>query len=207
MESELYDYVEAKARTGDPESVLEAIDEFSREHEGLYHLGPEKGEFLDDACRRAEPNRIVELGSLFGYSAVRMARFLGVGGELIAIEANRDAVERVRAMVELGGVADRVQVVHATGEEAIPELTGEFDLVFIDHGSSSYLPDLLELERRELLAPNAILVADNIGYSGDAVGDYVEHVRTSGKYRSELHRSELHNGRPFADGVEVSERL
>ena len=132
---------------------------------------------------------------------------LDVGGELIAIEANRDAVERVRAMVELGGVADRVQVVHATGEEAIPELTGEFDLVFIDHGSSSYLPDLLELERRELLAPNAILVADNIGYSGDAVSDYVEHVRTSGKYRSELHRSELHNGRPFADGVEVSERL
>ncbi len=189
------------------QSVLDEIDAYSRTHEGLYHLGPEKGEFLDEACRRARPKRVLELGSLFGYSALRMVRFLEPGGELFTVEANPDAVSTTRAMLELAGVGDRAYVVNATGEDAIPELTGEFDLVFIDHGSSSYLPDLLELERRGLLASGAVLVADNVGFAEGGVSDYLDHVRASGNYRSELHRSEMLNGRPFADGVEVSTRL
>ena len=136
-----------------------------------------------------------------------MVRFLEPDGELITIEPNADCVKTTQKVVDLAGVGDRVRVVHARGEDAIPTLTGTFDLVFVDHASASYLPDLLELERRELLSPDATVAADNVVAFESALNDYLEHVRGSGAYRSELHRSPTLNGRPFEDGVEVSHRL
>src|SRR4029078_11525204 len=67
-------YVEANARRGDVDDVLDRIDEFAVEKSMLVNVGDEKGELLDEAVRRADPNVALELGTYCGDSASHSAR-------------------------------------------------------------------------------------------------------------------------------------
>src|SRR4051794_18881669 len=72
-EERLAKYVVEHARRSDPADVIRVIDEFCYNQSLLINVGDEKGRILDDALRRAQPNRVLELGTYCGYSAVRMA--------------------------------------------------------------------------------------------------------------------------------------
>jgi len=79
----------------------------------------------------------------------------------------------------------------------IPELQGQFDLILIDHYGENYLPDLKLIEEHNLLRRGSAVVADNVVAHRPTVDPYLEHVRSSGCYRSILHKV-------AGDGVEVS---
>lgn len=72
-EEALARYVEARARPGDVDDAIRVIDEFCYRHSSMMNVGDEKGEILDRAVRRAQPRRLLELGTYCGYSALRMA--------------------------------------------------------------------------------------------------------------------------------------
>lgn len=196
-------YALANARPGDPESVLAALDRFGRERSFLMNVGDRKGEILDAEVRRLRPARALEIGAYCGYSAVRIARLLRAwNGTLVSLEASPENADVARAMLELAGLSELVEVRSGKAEEAIPSLGAPFDLVFLDHWKDLYLPDLLRLEQHALLRPGSVVVADNVGLFDASA--YFQHVRGSGRYDSRNVASSVEYRDELPDAVEIS---
>jgi catechol O-methyltransferase len=167
-------YVEANARPGDIDDVLAAIDTFAREKSMLVNIGDEKGELLDAAVRRANPARVLELGTYCGYSALRMAR-TAPDAHIFSVEFAAANAEVARRIWAHAGVADRITCVVGTigdGGRTLDALAdhgfsaGNLDFVFIDHDKNAYLTDLQSILDRGWLHPGAIVVADNVKVPG-----------------------------------------
>ena len=196
-EQSVLDHVLATAPKDDPDAIIAAVDQFCSDGNPMMNLGAEKGRIVDVAINNVRAQKILELGSFFGYSATRMANRIGANGSLITIEADPERHDVSRRMVEYAGLSNRVQLLYGRAEEVIPELQGEFDLVLIDHYGKNYLPDLKLIETHDLLHPGSAVVADNVVAHRPTVDSYLNHVRSSGSYRSTLHKV-------GGDGVEVS---
>jgi predicted O-methyltransferase YrrM len=128
---------------------------------------PSQGKFLHLLARIAGARRILELGTLGGYSTIWLARALPQDGELISIEAEPHHAEVARANLERAGVADRVTVITGRGLDVLPTLEGPFDLVFIDAdkaGTADYVEWAVRLGR-----PGTVVVADNVVRGGRVV--------------------------------------
>ena len=137
------------------------------------NVGDEKGEILDAAIRRAEPRRLLELGTYCGYSALRTARVMPAGAHLYSIEFT-PPTRRSRGGSSHAGVGDEVTVVVGTlgdGGATIAVLeaehgfgAGTLDFVFLDHDKAAYLPDLERSSSAAGCAAGAIVVADNVKF-------------------------------------------
>ncbi len=161
-------------------------------------IGPEKGELLVRVVREHQPKRILELGALVGYSSTLMAANLGPESEIVSIEIDHRNAETARQTQQRAGVADRCRVVEGPALEMIPTLDGPWDMVFIDANKEQYLDYLTTAE--PFLAPNAVIVADNVKAFKEDIAPYLQYVRTSPSYRSTYHDFD-------SDGVEVSVRV
>lgn len=168
-------YVEANARRGDIDDVLNTIDEFAVEKSMLVNVGDEKGELLDAAVRRANPDVALELGTYCGYSALRIAR-AAPNAKVFTVELSAANAEVARRIWTHAGVADRITCVVGTigdGGQTLGALAaqhgfgaGTVDLLFIDHEKSVYLSDLQSILDRGWLHPGSIAVADNVRVPG-----------------------------------------
>jgi predicted O-methyltransferase YrrM len=178
-------------------AVLEKIEALSRRESGLPILGPEKGKLLADLVRRRKPRRVLEIGTLVGYSAILMSAELAPGARITCVELSADNAAKARLNFAAAGVADRIEIVVGPGRSVIPTLEGPFDFMFIDAAKEEYLDYLKAAEPK--LAANAVVVADNVGMFRKEVAPYLDHVKNGGGYASET--------RDFgSDAVEVSRR-
>jgi catechol O-methyltransferase len=197
-------YARQHATAGDAGSVLASLDRFAREQRFLMNVGDEKGLVLDEVVASLAPAaRVLELGCFCGYSAIRMARLLGGEGRVVSLETNPRSVAVARAMCELAGVAERVEIYHGSASELIPTLRGCFDLVFIDHWKDLYRADLERIEAAGLLRAGSVVVADNVGplFGAEA---YLSYVRECGRYDSRYVASHLEYHDALEDGLEIS---
>jgi len=202
LPSRVRDYVEENARAGDPADVLRAMDAFARKR-FLMNIGPDKGPLVRELLGRLpEKARILELGVFCGYSSIMFASTLGPHGQVVSIEKSRDAAEASRGNVDHAGLSDQVEVITGGSTETIQSLEGQFDLIFLDHRKDLYREDLELIEKCGLLRPGSIVVADNVGEIFGA-GDYLEYVRTCGRYDSE-HRTATIEYTKIPDAVEIS---
>ncbi|GAB4818178.1 hypothetical protein N2152v2_005224 [Parachlorella kessleri] len=180
-EQALLELVLNSAKKGDPESALQTIDNYCWSQSWMMHIGDVKGKVLEEAVAAAQPIKTaVELGTYCGYSALRIARLLPAGAKLVAIDPSEVPVKVAAPILEHAGLRDKVELIQDTAEEALPRLAQQglsFDLVLIDHDKTLYLSDLLLLEKLGLLRKGTVVVAHNSH-------DYLNHVRTSGKYLS-----------------------
>jgi len=199
-------FVADQARRGDPRDVLRTLDRFATEVRWLMSVGPEKDAVIREVAERLPRGpRVLELGAYCGYSAILIADTLGSGCALTSLEINPDSVTAARANVEVAGLSDRVNVIEGRSSESITKLEGSFDLIFLDHWKDLYLPDLKLMEERGLLKPGTIVVADNVGEIFGAEA-YLDHVRYSGKYRSENRPGTIEYTH-LPDAVEISTYL
>ncbi|MGH7626779.1 MAG: O-methyltransferase [Gemmatimonadaceae bacterium] len=121
---------------------------------------PETGRFLQVLLRAAGARRVLELGTLGGYSAICMARVLPADGRIISLEISPEHAAVARRQLEFAGVADRVDVRTGAALELLPALEGErFDAVFLDADKAS-LPAYFDWALR-LLRPGGLVIADN----------------------------------------------
>lgn len=184
-EAAMAEYVLANARPGDVDDAIRKVDEFCYSQAVMINVGDEKGELLDAAIRRANPRRLLELGTYCGYSALRTARAMPEGAHLYSLEFNPANAEIARRILAHAGVDDRVTVLVGTlgdGGKTIAALEqehgftpGSLDFVFLDHDKDAYLPDLERILGRGWLRPGAIAVADNVRFPG--APQYREHMR------------------------------
>jgi predicted O-methyltransferase YrrM len=134
-------------------------------------VSPPQGKLLQLLARLVGAKRILEFGTLGGYSAILMAQVLPADGQLITLEAKSDYAEVARQSIERAGVGDRVEVRVGPALEALPGLedAGPFDLVFIDAdkvNTPNYFSWALDRTRA-----GGLIIADNVvrdGSLGDA---------------------------------------
>ena len=129
-------------------------------------VSPLQARFLQLLVEVSGARRVVEVGTLGGYSAVHLARGLGPGGRVTTLEVDPVAVRTARANLELCGLAEQVEVVEGPAAETLALIRPDppVDLVFIDAdkpASTVYLREALRLCR-----PGALVVLDNVVRQG-----------------------------------------
>ena len=124
-------------------------------------ISPLQGKLLQLLATACNAHKILEIGSLAGYSGIWLARSLPPGGRLITLEISPKHAEVVRHSFARAGVGDRTEVRVGKAMDLLPQLHSEapFDLVFIDADKPPYA-DYLDWALR-LTRPGSIIVADN----------------------------------------------
>ena len=132
-------------------------------------VSPLQGRFLGLVARAVGARRILEVGTLGGYSAIWLARGLGDGGRLVTAELEPHHAEVARANLERAGLADRVEVRVGPAAQTLRALAREgaepFDLVFIDADKSGYAEYFALV--LDLVRVGAVIVADNVVRDGE----------------------------------------
>ena len=134
-------------------------------------VGPSDGKLLALLLRLAHATKVVEVGTLVGYSAIYMARALGPGGHVWSIEFEAHHAEVARANLAAAGVADRVTVLVGAGRDVLPTLAGHapFDAVFIDADKVNY--DHYGRWAIEHLRTGGLVIGDNAYLFGELLDD------------------------------------
>lgn len=130
-------------------------------------VAPVNAKFLHLLARIAGARRVLEIGTLGGYSTIWLARAVSAGGRVVTIEAEPANARVARVNLERAGVADRVEILIGRGADVLPTLDGgePFDLVFVDADKESntiYLDWAARLGR-----PGTVVVLDNVVRGGE----------------------------------------
>jgi caffeoyl-CoA O-methyltransferase len=167
-----------------PTDAALAAVERSIEEAGMPHISvsPTEGKLLHLLALLCNAERILEIGTLAGYSTIWMARALPSGGRLLTIEANPAHAEVARQNVERAGLAGAVSVRVGRALDVLPELVAEgqgpFDMIFIDADKAPYAEYLrwaLQLAR-----PGTLILADNVVRGGDVLNESATDADTAG---------------------------
>jgi predicted O-methyltransferase YrrM len=159
-------------------------------------VAPVQGKFLQLLVQIAGAKRILEIGTLGGYSTICMARGAGADGHVVTLEFNPHHAEVARENFALAGVQDRVEVKLGRAIDNLPaverEMTAPFDFIFIDADKRSN-PEYLTWALR-LSHPGSIIVVDNVVREGRVVD-------------AESESEDIRGIRRFADMLAAEPRL
>jgi caffeoyl-CoA O-methyltransferase len=137
-------------------------------------IGPSEGKTLSMLLKLQGAQRVVEVGTLAGYSAIWIARALPPGGRLWTVEFDPRHAEIARDNLRYAGVDDRVEVIVGAGLDVLPTLEdkGPFDAVFVDADKGNY-PHYGDWSARNLRT-GGLLLGDNAYFFGDLLQDTPE---------------------------------
>ncbi len=191
----------------------ELCDEIARKAraERVPIIRPEAVSFLQVMTMLCSPKSILEVGTAIGYSALLMAQVMPEDCRITTIENYEKRIPRARENFRLAGMEDRITLLEGDAGLILPELTGSYDLIFMDGAKGQYihwLPDVLRL-----LPVGGVLISDNVFQDGTIVEsrfaverrDRTIHSRMR-EYLFELkHREDLLTSIvPIGDGVTIS---
>lgn len=131
------------------------------------HISPDEGKLLHVLLRAVGARRVLEIGSLAGYSGIWLARALPAGGMLTTIEKDPTHAVLARQAYAEAGVADRVGLVHGEALTVLATLAPGFDAVFVD-ADKEPLARYFEHSVR-LLRTGGLLLCDNAFFHGSVV--------------------------------------
>lgn len=131
-------------------------------------VSPLQGRMLGLLVRISGARRILEIGTLGGYSTLCMAQALPEGGKIVTLEIDARHAAAARRNFAAAGASERIELIEGRALDVLPRLTGPFDLVFIDADKPNnphYLDWAVRLSR-----PGTVIVCDNV-VRGGAVAD------------------------------------
>ncbi|ODS58588.1 MAG: methyltransferase [Acidobacteria bacterium SCN 69-37] len=134
-------------------------------------VSPSQGRFLQILARSVGATRILELGTLAGYSGIWLARALPPDGLLVTVEVDRRHADVARRSFERAGVADRIDLRVGPAIDVLALIEAEhqapFDFIFIDADKPNYAAYLDWAVR--LARPGTLIVADNVVRDGAVI--------------------------------------
>lgn len=198
----VYSHPDLEQIRGNPQRVLDAIDEFARTNTGLINVGEHKGALVCDLITRHRPSCMLELGGYIGYSGILFGDTLRRAGgkRYLSIEKDPLFAAVATSLVDLAGLSDIVKYTVGTGSEGIQRLHGQGELArrigmaFFDHHKPSYTPDLKLCERLAIVGPGTILVADNMIVPGNPA--YLAYIRANVAEKREKAKAGEESGNP-----------
>ncbi|HUH74783.1 MAG TPA: O-methyltransferase [Chitinophagales bacterium] len=129
--------------------------------------GKVQGRFLSIISKMMQADRILEIGTFTGYSAICLAEGLKQDGMLITIDIDEERVDFVQEAIQAAGFDDKITCKIGLAEEVIPQIEEIFDIVFIDADKINYsLYFDLVIDK---VRSGGIILADNVLWSGKVV--------------------------------------
>ena len=130
-------------------------------------------EVVDKFLKEIKPQKILEIGTAVGYSAMCFSEYLQENGTIDTIERDKQRVEEAKTNIEKVGVSNKINIYEGDAVEILPTLNEKYDAIFIDAAKGKY-PFFLK-EALRMLKPNGVILADNILYKGYVMSDYNKH--------------------------------
>lgn len=127
-------------------------------------VSPQTAQLLGLLARMCGARRVLEIGTLGGYSTICLARAVGAEGAVVTLESEPRHAEVAAANLRRAGLQDRVEIVVGAALDTLPGLGGGFDMVFIDADKENY-PAYLDWAVR-LGRPGTAIVVDNVVRAG-----------------------------------------
>jgi predicted O-methyltransferase YrrM len=190
------------------DDVLAALRE-AADREGLppIAISAVTGRLLQILLTAVRAERVLEVGTLGGYSAIWMARGLSATGRLVTIEIDERHAEFARAYFARAGLEDRIELRIGRALDVLPAFDGErFDAIFLD-ADKEPLPTYFEWALR-LLRPGGLLIADNALWGGRVLDSEIADEGTRGvrEFNRRLSSDERVRGTivPVGDGLAVA---
>ena len=140
---------------GDEDATLAAI----AASDDPIHLRAEDARILEFLIKSSAIKTIVEVGTLAGYSAIRMARALPDDGHVYTLEQDKDRTERAKAHISQAGYDSKITIIQGTARDSLKTLSGPFDMIFIDADKVSYALYLDWAEKN--IRKGGLIVGDN----------------------------------------------
>jgi predicted O-methyltransferase YrrM len=190
--------------TIDPaDAVLREIEEMGK-RSFIPSIGPVKGKILAEIVRKHKPRKILEVGALYGYSAILIAKNSPAKAEITSVEKSPEHARITEQNVERARLESQIKVIQGDAREILSKLPGPFDLVFLDAEKAQYLDYLKAVEDK--LPQGCVIVADNVGVFADQMQNYLQYVRNTGRYRSRTVETMLEFSDTKKDAMEISEK-
>jgi predicted O-methyltransferase YrrM len=195
-----------KIRNDKTSKVLMSLVKMA-EKEFVPSIGPIKGKIVAKIVKRYKPRNILEIGTLYGYSAILMASMLpSSDGKVVTIEINKSVADAANKNIEDAGLSDKIEIIIGNALDVIPKLDQRFQLMFLDAAKDEYLRYLKSAEKK-CLEKGAVVIADNVKVSKNEMLDYLEYVRYSGLYKSETIETILEFTPNIKDAMELSIKI
>lgn len=163
--SEVFEYIN-KTHAPHDEGLTYAFEAPEKNNMPSIMVGPSEGKLLRMLLTLIRAKKVVEVGTLAGYSAISMAKALPADGHLWTIEYNPENAAVARKSIETAGLQDRITVLVGAGLDVLPTLEekGPFDAVFIDADKGNY--DQYGRWAADNLRPGGLLLGDNAVFFG-----------------------------------------
>ncbi len=150
------------------EALLSTLDSSERNGLPQINVSPNEGRLLYILAKLCGAKKMLEIGTLGGFSTINLARALPDGGKLLSLEYSPKHADVARANIEHAGLSGKVEVRVGAGLDLLPQIEangeGPFDLFFIDADKENY-PGYMEWAIR-LSHPGSIILSDNLIRNG-----------------------------------------
>lgn len=173
---------------------LSYLEKFARERYIPVMLSDTK-DLLYATVKAANPIRILEIGTAIGYSGIVMLS-AAPNATLNTVELDEATANMAKHNFAEYGLTERVNIFLGDARQTVPQLTGSYDLIFLDGPKGQYETFLPYLT--ELLTVGGTLICDNVLYKG-----LVEHVPENKRHK---HITVARNMRAFLDDITTNER-
>ena len=150
-------------------------------------------EVVGQVLQELKPEKILEIGTAVGYSAICFSKYLSKNGRIDTIEREESRIIEAKINVKDLKLEEKINIISGDAVEILPTLNEKYDAIFIDAAKGKYPLFLKEAIR--MLSDKGIIIADNILYKGYTLSDYNKHkqrtaVRGLREYLKELEENE-----------------
>ena len=165
MSDIIYDYINDYIREIIPDSSG-LLGQIEREAEktDLPIISKEVARMISVLLSIKKPQKILEIGTAVGYSAILMSQYLQEGGQILTIERYDVMYNAAKENIQKAGLENTIYLIEKDAEEVLPNLEDSFDVIFLDAAKGQYnnfLPHCLRL-----LKEDGLLIADNVLHKG-----------------------------------------
>ena len=203
--AQIFDYTARIHHPPDP-ALRRAFEAPAKHGMPEIQVGRAEGRLLELLLRLAGARKVVEVGTLAGYSASWMARALPPDGHIWTIESDPDHAAVAAEVFDEAGLGDRVTIMVGDAAEVLPDLAdhGPFCAVFVDADKGRY--DLYGRWATENLRPRGLLIGDNAYLFGRLLEDS-DDARAMRRFHEEMARSYHSVCIPTPDGLALGIRF
>ncbi len=192
----------AVADSAKPANDAERQDFIARFHRTGLNTTPEDAMLLRIMVESRNAQRGIEVGSASGFGAINMGiGFERTGGHLFTLEIDPEMVKKCNDAIGKMALEKSVTCVEGDALKTLPGLEGVFDFVFIDAVKADYFKYFKLIEPK--LKPGAVIIADNVIKSADAMKDYLDYVRTNPAYETVIIKASEEK----ADGMSITYKV
>lgn len=158
-------YIHSLEHSGSP--LLDELEAYAKSNR-VPIIRKEAESFLKVMLMIKQPEKILELGTAIGYSAIFMSECIGDNSKIVTIENYEKRIPIARENIKKAGMEDKIELIFGDALEEMRKMPDAgFDFVFMDAAKAQYIYFLPEVIR--VMRPGAVLVADNVLQEGDLI--------------------------------------